>query len=107
MSSSEPEDLTRLRRDRRRQKTRRALYESALALFIERGFAATSVADIAAGVDYSERSFFHHFARKEDVIFFDLPERLDALTAAFETRSADASALPSTASCSTAPAASP
>jgi AcrR family transcriptional regulator len=64
------------RRDRRQMRAKRALCESAVALFSEHGYAGTPTAAIAQGADYAERTFFRHFARKEDVIFYDLPDRL-------------------------------
>ncbi|MHB8690522.1 MAG: acyl-CoA-like ligand-binding transcription factor [Solirubrobacteraceae bacterium] len=78
------------RRGRRRLRVKRALCESAVALFAEHGYAGTPTAAIAARADYSERTFFRHFARKEDVIFYDLPERLAALQDDFNTSHANA-----------------
>ena len=68
-------------RDRRRLRTRRELSAAAVRLFEERGFAATTVEDIAAAADYSASTFFRMFTRKEDAVFFDMPDRLDALRA--------------------------
>jgi AcrR family transcriptional regulator len=67
-------------RDRRRLRTRRELAETAVRLFETRGFAATTVEDIAAAADYSPSTFFRLFPRKEDPVFFDMPERLDELS---------------------------
>ena len=39
-----------------------------MALFLERGFEATTIDDIATAADMSRRSFFHYFASKEDVV---------------------------------------
>jgi AcrR family transcriptional regulator len=68
-------------RDRRRVRTRRELAAAAVRLFEERGFAATTVEDIADAADYSASTFFRTFTRKEDAVFFDMPDRLEALRA--------------------------
>jgi AcrR family transcriptional regulator len=68
-------------RDRRRLRTRRELAGAAVRLFDERGFVATTVDDIAAAADYSASTFFRMFPRKEDAVFFDMPDRLEALRA--------------------------
>jgi AcrR family transcriptional regulator len=73
-------------RDRRRLRTRRELAAAAVRLFEERGFAATTVEDIAAAADYSASTFFRMFTRKEDAVFFDMPDRLDALRADLEAQ---------------------
>jgi len=65
-------------RERRRRRTTRDLARAAVALFEEKGFEATTVEEIAEAADYSARTFFRIFARKEDCVFFDLEARLDA-----------------------------
>ncbi|WFU24207.1 helix-turn-helix domain containing protein [Bradyrhizobium sp. CB1717] len=55
-------------RQRKQQETRERLTRAAMALFLERGFEATTIDDIAAAADVSRRSFFHYFASKEDVV---------------------------------------
>lgn len=67
------------RRARRRLKQQRELAEAAVALAQENGFANTTVEQIANAADYSVSTFFRLFPRKEDVIFFDLQERLGAM----------------------------
>lgn len=59
-----------------RERTRRAVHaeitDTALRLFAEQGFEATTVDQIAAAAGISRRSFFHYFGSKEDVVLGDL-----------------------------------
>ena len=80
-------------RERKRQQTRERLSRAATALFLERGFEATTLDDIAAAADVSRRSFFHYFASKEDVVFAWQEESTAALIAAVAARPADESML--------------
>lgn len=52
-------------------RTRAALLRSALELFDERGYAATTAAAIAARAGVSEMTFFRHFASKDAVLVDD------------------------------------
>ncbi|WP_409410494.1 TetR/AcrR family transcriptional regulator [Bradyrhizobium sp. AUGA SZCCT0160] len=75
-------------RARKRQQTRERLTRAAMMLFLERGFDATTLDDIAAAADVSRRSFFHYFASKEDVVFAWQEEIMTALIAAVAARPA-------------------
>lgn len=59
-----------------RERTRRAVHaeitDTALRLFAEQGFDATTVDQIAKAAGISRRSFFHYFGSKEDVVLGDL-----------------------------------
>jgi AcrR family transcriptional regulator len=69
MRDSQPErKATEGLRERKRRQTRVRLANAAMALFLERGFEATTVEDIAATEDVSKRSFFDYFPAKEDVV---------------------------------------
>lgn len=71
-------------------RSRRDLAEAAIREFESRGFAATTVEDIAAAAGYSPRTFFRQFESKEDVVFFDLPDILSRLETLLDDPPADA-----------------
>ena len=50
-------------------RARAALRDAALTLYGERGYEATTAAEIAEHADVSERTFFRHFADKREVLF--------------------------------------
>jgi AcrR family transcriptional regulator len=64
-------------RERKKQRTRQALIDAAIGLFEERGYEATTVADIAAAAEVTPRTFFLHFPAKEAVVFANSPGRLE------------------------------
>jgi AcrR family transcriptional regulator len=55
----------------RSERTRQALLQAAMKRFVADGVHQTSVADIAADVGVTERTFYRHFASKHAVIFAD------------------------------------
>jgi AcrR family transcriptional regulator len=56
-------------RERKKEETRQRIVEVARRLFSERGYRATTVADIAAGAQTSVPTLFKYFASKEDIFF--------------------------------------
>lgn len=50
---------------------RRRMKEAALELFGERGYAATTAAEVAERAGLTERTFFRHFPDKREVLFAD------------------------------------
>jgi AcrR family transcriptional regulator len=58
-------------RERKKARTRAELQRHALRLFRDRGWAATTVDDIAAAAEVSRSTFFRYFPTKEDVVLFD------------------------------------
>jgi AcrR family transcriptional regulator len=66
----------------RRSRVRRDLAHCAVSLMTEKGFEATTVAEIAAAADYHPSSFFRYFATKEDAVFFGVPEATEEFGAA-------------------------
>ncbi|MGT2486409.1 TetR/AcrR family transcriptional regulator [Methylobacterium oryzae CBMB20] len=61
------------RRSRKRLATRQAISDVATQLFLERGFDAVTVDEIAAAADVGRMTVFNHFPRKEDM-FYDRDE---------------------------------
>lgn len=58
-------------RERKKARTRAELQRHALRLFRDRGWAATTVDDIAAAAEVSRSTFFRYFPTKEDVVLLD------------------------------------
>ncbi len=56
------------RRERKKVALRGRILESATALFGERGFAKTKVADICERADVAQKTFFNHFASKPELL---------------------------------------
>jgi AcrR family transcriptional regulator len=61
------------------------LVQAALALYAERGYENTTVAEIAARAGLTERTFFRHFADKREVLFWGAPMLEQLLVSAVET----------------------
>lgn len=55
-------------REQQKQQTRRRFLEHARELFIERGYAAVTIDEIASAVGSSRATFYLHFAGKMDVL---------------------------------------
>ncbi|NVB38699.1 TetR/AcrR family transcriptional regulator [Pseudenhygromyxa sp. WMMC2535] len=61
-------------RDRQREKTRRRLYEAALAIFRRDGVQSCRTEDIANAAGVSRGSFYFHFPTKEHVLLARMAE---------------------------------
>ncbi|MFJ4862805.1 TetR/AcrR family transcriptional regulator [Streptomyces sp. NPDC088748] len=55
-------------RENKKLRTRQRLAATALELFLERGFDAVSVADVAAAAEVSKPTLFRYFPSKEDLL---------------------------------------
>ncbi|MBE2319316.1 TetR family transcriptional regulator [Solirubrobacter sp. CPCC 204708] len=63
-----PEDRPTLR-DRNRARARAEIVAAAQTLFVEQGYAETSVEQIAEAAGVAPRTVFRHFPRKDDIVF--------------------------------------
>jgi AcrR family transcriptional regulator len=73
--------------------SRGRLRQAALALYGERGFERTTVAEIAERAGLTERTFFRHFADKREVLFAGSEDLEAALVRGVEEAPADAAPL--------------
>jgi AcrR family transcriptional regulator len=55
-------------RERKKRLTRQRISDTATAMFLERGFDAVTVADIARACDVSEKTVFNYFPTKESLV---------------------------------------
>jgi AcrR family transcriptional regulator len=80
-------------RERKKARTREQIVDAAFRLFAERGYAATTVADIAAAADIAPRTFFAYFPSKEEVVFHDFDGLFESLKQTVEGRPEDEPAI--------------
>lgn len=73
-------------RERKKQRTREQIIDAAMRLFAERGYQATTIADIATAADVAPRTFFAYFPSKEAVVFHTVDRDLDSLASALRDR---------------------
>jgi AcrR family transcriptional regulator len=55
-------------RARKRRETRLRIIEAGIRLFIDRGYEAATLDEIAAAAGISRRSFFHYFRSKDEIL---------------------------------------
>jgi AcrR family transcriptional regulator len=58
-------------RERRRIRTRRSIQEHAMRLFLEQGYDATTVSEVAAAAEVSAMTVYRHFPTKDDLVLTD------------------------------------
>ena len=80
------------RRERRRQETHARIFEAAMRLFAERGFANTPVEEITEAAEVAKGTFFNYFPTKESILEA-LAERQLSVVKAAEERAKDAPAI--------------
>jgi AcrR family transcriptional regulator len=76
-------------RQRKKQRTRCQLLDAAQQLFLRQGYARTTVDEITAVVDVSQRTFFRYFANKEQVALALMADGTDDLIDYLRARPSD------------------
>jgi AcrR family transcriptional regulator len=74
------------RRERKKAATRAGILDAAVQLFLERGFDAVTVREIADKADVTPRTVFMHFPQKEALLFGDEDEQHKRLVEAVRDR---------------------
>ena len=65
--------------DRRAARTRRALLSAFIELVLERGYAATGIADIVERADIGRSTFYAHFRSKDELLIASMQWMFDIL----------------------------
>lgn len=81
-------------RDRKKALTRQYISDVGTQLFLERGFEAVTVADIAAAAEVSVKTVFNYFGSKEEVLFDREEEIVGSIDALAATRDGSVGLVP-------------
>ena len=73
-------------RERKKERTRALIAETARRLFVDRGFEAVSVAEIAREAEVSEATVFNYFPTKEELVYHRLEAFEEEMLAAVRDR---------------------
>jgi len=68
-------------RERKKEKTKNALVDAAVRLFVEQGYEHTTVREITDVVGISERTFFRYFVGKDELVLFVVTQATDMFLA--------------------------
>ena len=80
-------------RERKKQRTRTAISDAAITLFLRHGFTRVSVAQVAAAAEVSKRTLFAYFPTKEDLVTHRLADHEDEAARVVRARPAGTSPL--------------
>ncbi|GAA4667629.1 TetR/AcrR family transcriptional regulator [Streptomyces youssoufiensis] len=82
------------RRERKKAATRQKIADTALRLFLERGYDAVGIRDVAAEADVAVTTLFSHFPAKEALVFEQDADFEQRLTRAVTDRAPDEPLVP-------------
>ncbi|MGW7538309.1 TetR/AcrR family transcriptional regulator [Amycolatopsis sp. NPDC054798] len=82
------------RRERKKAATRQKIADTALRLFLERGYDEVGIRDIAAEADVAVTTVFSHFASKEALVFEQDSNFEESLRGAVEGRASAETLIP-------------
>jgi AcrR family transcriptional regulator len=80
-------------RERKKARTRKAISEAAIALFLERGYDDVPVTEIAEAAEVSKRTLFAYFPTKDDLVLHRFADHEDESARVVRDRPADESPL--------------
>lgn len=78
-------------RERKKAETRRRISDIATGLFLTRGYANVTVAEVAEAAGVSKMTVFNYFATKEDLLLDRQPENIEMLREVVVNRAPDQS----------------
>jgi AcrR family transcriptional regulator len=73
-------------RERKKQRTRALIADTARRLFVERGFDAVTVTEVARAAEVAQKTVFNYFPTKEDLVYWQLETFEDELLGAIRER---------------------
>jgi AcrR family transcriptional regulator len=76
-------------RERKKQRTRDAIFDAAMTLFAARGYDHVTMAEIARAADVAPATVFTHYASKEDLVYAMRHEVNDRLRVAMRERAGE------------------
>jgi AcrR family transcriptional regulator len=85
------------RRERKRFRTRDAIFDAAIELFAEQGFEQTTLAQIAEHADVAIRTCYNHFPTKVGIVFSPFDAALDSARERISGRSNGEATVPAIA----------
>jgi len=90
-ATTEPTSTEPGLRERKKTQTRQRIADTARRLFLERGFEAVTVAEVAREAEVAEKTVFNYFPAKEDLFYGRLEAFEEELLAAIRERKPGAS----------------